>query len=184
MNHPNTNSTENLYTTDCIRTFSGLYMNVFDPKPEMICIEDIAHSLAHQCRFGGHLPQFYSVAKHKVYCAQLAEPEHKFQALMHDASEAYLLDIPSPIKKQLVGYKEMEDRMMAVIAQKFGFDFPLSENTHAVDRHLLQGEWEDLMLCQPVPLCRYRALLNPVQAEMEFLKVFRLLSQEVKPSKG
>ena len=46
---------ENLYTKDCIRTFTGIYMNVFNPTSEMICIEDIAHSLSLQCRFAGHL---------------------------------------------------------------------------------------------------------------------------------
>ena len=53
---------ENLHTADCIRTFTGLYMNVFEPTPEMICIEDIAHGLSNMPRFGGHLPEFYSVA--------------------------------------------------------------------------------------------------------------------------
>ena len=54
---------ENLYTPNCIRTFTGLYMNVFNPKPDMICIEDIAHALSQQPRFGGHLPRMYSVAQ-------------------------------------------------------------------------------------------------------------------------
>ena len=50
---------ENLYTPNCIRTFTGIYVNVFEPTPEMICIEDIAHALSNQCRFSGHLPTFY-----------------------------------------------------------------------------------------------------------------------------
>ncbi|MFC4230551.1 hypothetical protein ACFOW1_01525 [Parasediminibacterium paludis] len=62
---------EDLYKPNCIRTYTGLYMNVFDPTPEMICIEDIAHALSHQCRFSGHTKQFYSVAQHSYHVAAL-----------------------------------------------------------------------------------------------------------------
>lgn len=65
--------TESLYTPNCIRTFTGIYMNVFDPTDEMICIEDIANALSHQCRFAGHLPNFYSVAQHSVQCIPFIE---------------------------------------------------------------------------------------------------------------
>lgn len=137
---------ENLYTPDCIRTVTGLYINVFDPTPEMICIEDIAHALSMQCRFGGHLPYFYSVAQHSAYCCSLAESEHKFAALMHDASEAYLLDIPRPIKNKLENYKKIEDGLMKVIAEKFGFEYPFHKNVKEVDEQMLQVEWDTLML--------------------------------------
>jgi len=91
---------ENLFTPNCIRTFTGKYVNVFEPTLEMICIEDIAHALSMQCRFGGHLPYFYSVAQHSINCSFLVDtPCLKLEVLMHDASEAYLLGIPSPIKK-------------------------------------------------------------------------------------
>ena len=57
---------ENLYTPDCIRTYTGIYMNVFEPTLEMIHIEDIAHALSMQCRFGGHLYDFYSVVQKQI----------------------------------------------------------------------------------------------------------------------
>lgn len=139
--------TENLFTPDCIRTYSGIYMNVFEPTLEMICIEDIAHALSQQCRFGGHLHQFYSVAQHSAYCCSLVEGDgHKLAALLHDASEAYLLDIPRPIKKKLENYKEIEDKLMILIAQKFGFEYPLHECVKKVDEQMLQIEWDTLML--------------------------------------
>lgn len=138
---------ENLYTPDSIRTYTGLYMNVFEPTLDMICIEDIAHSLSYQCRFGGHLPTFYSVAQHSLNCMYLTDDTQlKMAALLHDASEAYLLDIPSPIKKRLPNYKEIEDRLMNLIAEKFGFVYPLQEEIKKIDKIMLELEWDNLML--------------------------------------
>jgi hypothetical protein len=142
--------TENLYTPNCIRTFTGIYVNVFEPTMEMIFIEDIAHALSNQCRFGGHLPQFYSVAQHSTAMSTKMHKKHKLAALLHDASEAYLLDIPSPIKKGLSNYKEIEDRLMILIAEKFGFQYPLHEKVKEVDEYMLQWEWSSLMLTKDV----------------------------------
>lgn len=139
--------TENLYTPNCIRTVTGKYVNVFDPTLDMICIEDIAHSLSMQCRFGGHLFKPYSVAQHSMNCAYLVEaPELKLAALLHDASEAYLIDVPRPVKLGLPNYKEIEDRLMRVIAEKFGFSYPLHPSIKEVDEQMLQTEWHHLML--------------------------------------
>lgn len=138
---------ENLYTPNCIRTVSGIYINVFEPTMDMICIEDIAHALSYQCRFGGHLPKFYSVAAHSLNCAYLMEDDSlKLAALMHDASEAYLLDIPRPIKQRLSNYKEVEDGLMTLIAKKYGFQWPLHPEVKKVDEQMLQAEWDCLML--------------------------------------
>ena len=96
-----------VYTENSIRTFTG---KVFDLKildPESICIEDIAHALAKTTRFGGHLKEFYSVAQHSVLMAQLVPSELKVEALLHDASEAYLGDMPSPFKKMMPEYKKI-----------------------------------------------------------------------------
>lgn len=121
-------------------------MNVFEPTPEMISIEDIAHSLSNQCRFGGHLPRFYSVAEHSVLCALHVDEKYAFEALMHDASEAYLLDIPSPIKHGLSNYKVLEDKVMHCIAKKFGFMWPMIEPVRVVDKVMVEAEWEHIML--------------------------------------
>lgn len=138
---------ENLFTPNSIRTFSGKYMNVFEPTPDMICIEDIAHALSMQCRFGGHLPKFYSVAQHSINCAHLVgNPKLKLEALLHDASEAYLLDIPRPIKSKLENYKDIENNLMLLIAEKFEFAWPLSKAVKEADETMLWLEWENLML--------------------------------------
>lgn len=137
---------EVLYKPDCIRTYTGKSVNVFNPTADMICIEDIAHALSNQCRFGGHVPEFYSVAQHSVLCTQLLPRSLELAGLLHDASEAYLMDIPSPLKKGLINYKEIEDKMMSVIAEKFGFEYPLPEKVKEVDKIVLEWEWSALML--------------------------------------
>lgn len=137
---------ENLYTPDCIRTYTGIYVNVFDPKPEMFAIEDIAHALSMQPRFGGHLPYFYSVAQHCCQCCYLTMDEHKYNGLMHDASEAYLMDIPSPIKQHLANYKEIEHRLMTVLADVFKFQYPLPEGVKDTDKLMLELEWCNIMI--------------------------------------
>jgi len=131
----------------CIRTNSGLFINVFEPTKDVIAIEDIAHALASVPRFGGHLNRHYSVAQHSVMCMMKASSfEDKKAALMHDASEAYLGDIPTPIKARLPEYKECEHNLMLMIADKFGFEYPLNETVKEIDARMLQIEWENLVL--------------------------------------
>lgn len=168
-----TRNMENLYTPNCIRTFTGIYMNVFEPTLEMICIEDIAHALSNQCRFGGHLPKFYSVAQHSFLCSQIVSEEFKLQALLHDASEAYLLDIPRPIKQGLRNYKEIEDKLMILISEKFGFNYPLEKSVKRVDEELLQFEWEHLMLKKP--LISNFVCWSPEYAKEKFMETYTKL---------
>ena len=96
-----------------IGTFSGLRFWPLDPNPEKILIADIAHALAHQCRFGGHASKFYSVAEHSVHVSKLCLPEHALWGLLHDASEAYLVDLPRPLKllPEFAPYREAERRL-------------------------------------------------------------------------
>ena len=129
-----------------LRTHSGLYIDVFDPKPETITIEDIAHALSHLCRFGGHIHKFYSVASHSVYCSGMASLENKLCALLHDASEAYLIDVPRPIKVRLTNYEEIENKLMTVIANKFGFQWPMPEEVKSVDGRMHVLEWDNLVV--------------------------------------
>lgn len=131
----------------CIRTNSGLFINVFEPTKDVIAIEDIAHALASVPRFGGHLNRHYSVAQHSVMCVmRVTSLEDKKAALMHDASEAYLGDIPTPIKARLPEYKVCEHNLMLMIADKFGFAYPLNEVVKEVDAVMLEIEWENLVL--------------------------------------
>jgi len=154
---------------DCIRTNSGLYMNVFEPTLEMIQIEDIAHALSSLPRFGGHLNQ------HSVMCAMRATSlEDKRAALLHDGSEAYMLDIPTPIKAKLPDYKMYESNLMAKIAEKFEFEFPLSDNVHAIDREMLLHEWENLVVNENDEF----ECWDHARAKKEFLDMYKVLFEE------
>jgi len=109
---------------DWIETFTGKQFYVLDPRPEDICIEDIAHSLSQQCRYNGHCKAFYSVAQH---CLDIVENmkynnySNKIQlyGLLHDSAEAYISDIPRPIKRSIDGFNEIEDKILDQIWVKF-----------------------------------------------------------------
>lgn len=133
-----------------IRTFTGKMINVFEPDPDLICIEDIAHALSNLCRFGGHTRRFYSVAEHSLRVAAIVPEKHKIAGLLHDASEAYLVDLPSPIKYFIPKYQEYEQNLMLAIAEKFGFDYPLHSEVVRADRQLLEVEWGEMMVKNPI----------------------------------
>jgi len=137
-----TDKYQKLHAGNCIRTFTGLYIDVFNPTPDMICIEDIAHGLNNVCRFAGQIREFYSVAQHSVNVCSMVPLELKLQALLHDASEAYLGDMPSPIKRNFPEYKKVEHNLMKVIAEKFGFDHELHPQVKEADKKALENEWE------------------------------------------
>ena len=87
-----------------------------------INIDDIAHALSMQCRFAGHIPEFYSVAEHSYWVSQLVSDEFALWGLMHDAAEAYITDIPTYVKACVPGIKMLEDHLLLGIALKFSLD--------------------------------------------------------------
>lgn len=137
---------------DWMQTADGNAFWPLDPRPEDIHIEEIAVALSRQCRFGGHIKrgiELYSVAEHSVLVAFFAPKTMKLAALMHDASEAYLQDIIRPIKPSLVGYAEIEDRLMRVIANKFGFEWPMPAEVKRIDSAILADERDQVMAKPP-----------------------------------
>lgn len=145
---------EQLYTEPgVIRTHSGQYINVFQPEPSHIHLADIAHGLSHTCRWGGHTPYFYSVAQHSLAVSFHLEEQqapHRLilEGLLHDAAEAYLLDLPSPIKCLLPDYSRLEHNLLKAIFSRFGLTFSgkLHPLVIAADKYWLEKEWNELIL--------------------------------------
>jgi 5'-deoxynucleotidase YfbR-like HD superfamily hydrolase len=106
-----------------LQTFTGGEIWPIDPRPEEINIVDIAQALSQQCRYAGHTTRFYSVAEHSVYISREVPAELALWGLLHDASEAYLVDIPRPLKPYMPVYKHWERELMQVIAAKFGLSW-------------------------------------------------------------
>jgi len=127
-------------------TYTGLEVDIQNPALESICIEDIAHSLSQQCRFTGHTSEFYSVAEH---CVLLSErSSYPKWALMHDAAEAYISDIATPVKhlpKVHNVIRPLENKILAVIAEKFDLPWPMPEEVHQLDKLLGDSEFYSLM---------------------------------------
>ena len=136
----------------CIETYSGTVFDVVKPDSSLISPEDIAHSLSLQCRFNGHTDNFYSVAEHSIRVHDaIAYDDHvadfRIAGLLHDASEAYVCDIPRPLKKALPSYVEIEKKVQEEVWRRF--NVVITEGTEQVvkayDQMLLCAEAKCLM---------------------------------------
>lgn len=107
-----------------ITTYSG---HEFDPiKPDIECLDirDIAHALSMTCRGNGHVKQFYSVGQHCLMCAKEAAARGYSNrvvlgCLLHDASEAYMSDVPRPFKEMLPEYVQLEEKLIDLVYTRF-----------------------------------------------------------------
>lgn len=133
-------------------SFTCKKIDLIDPHPHMIDIEDIAMALSNICRFGGHCRQHYNVAQHSVFVCALAPDHLKKEALLHDASEAYVGDVIKPLKVMLGDvYEKVEERFMQCITVKFGLDPMKLLEVKQYDRQALEAEFEMLMKTNDVP---------------------------------
>lgn len=161
-----------------ITTWSGRKFNFLNPEPTHIVIEDIAHALSLQCRFNGHCSEFYSVAEHCVEVSRLIEAQGHprnivMTALLHDAAEAYIGDVVSPLKKVLVDYQDIEYTVESAIADKFSLVFPMPEAVREADREVLLLEFGSLQPFTDTP-GRLRCL-PPKEAETLFMGEYKRL---------
>lgn len=132
-----------------MRTFSGRRFYPLAPRAEDLHLLDIAHALSHQCRFAGHVQEFYSVAQHSVIVSHMLEEEGHppltaLTGLLHDAPEAYLMDLPTPVKRLMPEYRQAEDRLWAVIRERFQLE-DLGDVVKRADLLALAAEARDLM---------------------------------------
>jgi uncharacterized protein len=188
---------------DWIESFTGRRVRPLQPDAGVLDIRDIAHHLSNQCRYSGAVRVHYSVAEHSVRVRELmlksgAPNWLQLWGLMHDASEAYLLDLPSPVKHapEMAFYRAAEKAWMVCICERFGLKF----DRHMLDRvdvsldplavkHadgvLLATEARDLMPFNPdhwiglteAPLPETIKPWHQSSAEREFLAAFEELNR-------
>lgn len=171
-------------TFEFIGTYTGVEFTFLDPKPEQVNIEDIANALSNLCRYSGHVKTFYSVAEHSIILSDYIMNKYDnadmaFTALMHDASEAYIVDVPRPIKPYLKGYMEMEDKIQKVISEKFGVT-PMKEYPQVLeaDTNIVADEASVLFKIEPDWIQYYTKIgitplgLTPLAAREAFILKF------------
>jgi hypothetical protein len=140
--------TEDWSRGDWMQLFSGRKFYPMDPRPEDIEPDDIAHALSLLCRYGGHVDRFYSVAEHCVLMSEWIEhiePRWALPALLHDATEAYVVDVPRPLKRYLTGYGQIEDSVWYAICLRFGIPSKLPDGVKTIDNRILLTERDALM---------------------------------------
>lgn len=129
------------YDRRYIRTYTGGRFFALEPEHGDIRIEDIAHGLAYNCRWGGQTKYWYPIAAHSVWVSLVVPRPFKLCALMHDSSEGLgLADISSPFKAFLPDYKKIENSAMTGIADKFGFEWPVPPEVKKADMLALYHE--------------------------------------------
>jgi uncharacterized protein len=163
-----------------IQTYTGRRFYPLDPSPHDIDIEDIAHALSMKCRYAGHTDVFYSVAEHSVHVSDLVAPQNRLWGLLHDASEAYSADIPSPIKSAFPEWKAMEDRIMRAVCERFGLSPEEPPQVKRFDVAMLGVERDALFGIKRDDWVRVESIFNPPRivgmspqtAKSEFLHRF------------
>ena len=145
-----------------IVTYTGKVFDFLNPKPEMVCIEDIAHSLSNLCRYTGHVRKFYSVGEHCILMALSDKcPGDPMSKLLHDAAEAYIGDMASPWKRLLQveptfektlatgvfggSVREFENRILEIISEALGVSINITAEVKTSDMIMLATEVRDLM---------------------------------------
>lgn len=172
-----------------IEVNSGQKFYPFDLPRANISIEDVAHSLAHNCRFNGHTSSFYSVAEHSVLVSHLCEPENALAGLLHDASEAVISDIPKPIKNFLPDVQALEHQLELYMFDRYANGARMNEDIKLCDITALAMEATAIMpgadwvdeLRRNFPLKNTGVLkvccLSPMVAKQLFLARYKELTK-------
>jgi uncharacterized protein len=132
-----------------ITTNSGKQLDFLQPDPDTILIQDIATGLSNMPRWAGQITTFYSVAEHSLLMESLArvrfgnlDKELSKAILLHDATEAYMCDIPTPLKQLIPDYQEIETRLAVTIMAKFNIseDPEIWDKVTKMDAFMLKNE--------------------------------------------
>lgn len=163
-------ATENLFEPGKVRLYSGKYIKVTEMTEDDICLEDIAHALALKCRWNGNTQSFFSILSHSMLVQSLLyDSNHTLEALLHDAHEAYLFDIPAPFKK-LEPFKplvELENKIQELINKKYGIATCNIADVKEADITALRLEWNSCMLSN-----RLMSITDTYQSKRMFFRLF------------
>lgn len=169
-----------------IITFSGQVFNYSASILRIYHIEDIAQGLSNLCRFTGQCNRFYSVAEHSILVSRYLPLELKLAGLLHDASEAFLGDVNSPLKSLLPQYKELEQKIQQEIASRYSLPYPFPQEIHDADYEIFCQEWQELMLGKSlyVPKKDVKNIRGhfPITAKTLFLQEYKKLTKDKKGS--
>jgi hypothetical protein len=147
-----------------IVTPSGTLINVEEPQVHEICINDIAKGLSQIIRFKGDITKRYSVARHSFVVSYLVPPQYALEALLHDAPEAYLGDLISPVKAVCEDYQKLEQVWWEVVAAKWGMADTISETVHTADKLAFVAEAVSLLRQENRPQMLKVLGINPQTA--------------------
>ncbi len=178
-----------------IQTYSGRSFDILNPGKDSICIEDIAHHLSQINRFNGATNIPYNVCEHSVNVSLLVSDEFKLEALLHDASEAYIGDCCTPLKQSvnMDGYRDLEESIQKCCEYTFGV--MSTEESHAevkkadtvmlkveamwLLRHPLIKEWSQWIDSIEIPETTPTIIgWEPSFSKMMFLKTFNELTKK------
>src|SRR3954462_5017501 len=123
---------------------SGAWFDFCAPASSDFTIEDIAHGLSNICRYSGQCKSFYSVAEHSILVSETAVG-FEFEALLHDAAEAFLGDITRPLKQMLPDFKRIEAAVQDAVLKRFGLAHPLPPQIKEADLRVLAAEQRQIM---------------------------------------
>jgi uncharacterized protein len=182
-----------MMNVSAVSTKSGRRVALLNPSPSQIVIGDIAHGLAHQCRFNGQTSKFYSVAQHSVLVASILPRELRLAGLLHDASEAYLGDVVQPLKDLLPEYQAIEENFCKVLGMRFGVNLQHNDAIRHADLVVLATERRDLMpmdmadwssIAGITPMSRTIKPMTPEAASAQFMEMFFTLTNQKKAIKN
>ncbi|MEM7296366.1 MAG: hypothetical protein AAF330_07075 [Pseudomonadota bacterium] len=170
-------------TTPSILCRSGAYFDFQTPEASSFTIDDIAHGLAHICRFTGQCRAFYSVAEHSIHASHIVPGKYAFEALMHDAPKAFIGDVARPLKKVLPDYQRIEERVERAVLGRFGLSLPMSSAVKSADLVMLKAEqtqamgnadaWADIHWIEVADIAL--EFWPPMEAKRRFLERFEEL---------
>lgn len=188
---------------------SGIKFNPLYPKVQDIFIEDLAHGISLECRWGNHVPKFFSVAQHSVNVANVIRfafggtKDEQAAGLLHDAYEAIITDIPHDLKrtKEFLPARLAEARGQYALTVRFGLKQQAFEQNcvHVADQIMASNEAvkffgsfpTDWPKDWPAPMdnidlkdCQIVLTpWSPKKARAEFMKEFHRLFKPSKSSK-